>query len=174
MRPQLHPIPDAAGAAPNLEDLGWNDMGDNENDTDDEGEVLSLTPARPNPEAEAEAQEDDREARAQLAAIAADKPAVVRQQEELEVKLGSAKPEKDDDVAMLTKPLAPARPRRKALEQGRRAAFTLRLDAERHLKLRLASTIRNRSAQQIVTEALDKLLNDIPDIEALAAQVKRR
>ena len=56
---------------------------------------------------------------------------------------------------------------------SRRAAFTLRLDAKRHLKLRLASTVRNRSAQQLVTEALDRFLKDIPEIEALAAQVQR-
>jgi predicted RNA-binding Zn ribbon-like protein len=56
---------------------------------------------------------------------------------------------------------------------GRRAAFTLRLDAKRHLKLRLASTVRNRSAQQLVTEALDRFLDAIPEIEALAAQVQR-
>jgi hypothetical protein len=63
--------------------------------------------------------------------------------------------------------------RRSALDDGRRAAFTLRVDAERHLKLRLACTIRNLSAQQIVTEALDRLLADIPEVESLAAQVKR-
>ena len=56
---------------------------------------------------------------------------------------------------------------------GRRAAFTLRLDAKRHLKLRLASTVKNRSAQQLVTAALDKYLAEIPEIEALAAQVTR-
>ncbi|OYW45624.1 MAG: hypothetical protein B7Z08_05165 [Sphingomonadales bacterium 32-68-7] len=60
-----------------------------------------------------------------------------------------------------------------ALARGRRAAFTLRLDAERHLKLRLASTVKNRSAQQLVTEALDQFLAEIPEIAALAAQVKR-
>jgi hypothetical protein len=56
---------------------------------------------------------------------------------------------------------------------GRRAAFTLRLDAKRHLKLRLASTVKNRSAQQLVTQALDKFLAEIPEVEALAAQLKR-
>jgi hypothetical protein len=65
-------------------------------------------------------------------------------------------------------------PRRSALDDGRRAAFTLRVDAERHLKLRLACTIRNRSAQQLVTEALDKLLDEMPDLETLADQVKRK
>lgn len=63
--------------------------------------------------------------------------------------------------------------KRSALGDGRRAAFTLRVDAERHLKLRLACTIRNLSAQQIVTEALDRLLADIPEVASLAAQVKR-
>lgn len=41
-----------------------------------------------------------------------------------------------------------------------KAAFTLRLDAERHLKLRLASAHANQSAQQIVCAALDKYLAD--------------
>jgi hypothetical protein len=60
-----------------------------------------------------------------------------------------------------------------AAKRGKRAAFTLRLDPDRHLKLRLACTIRNRSAQQIVTEALDALLGGMPDIDKLAAQVER-
>lgn len=60
-----------------------------------------------------------------------------------------------------------------AVEQGKRAAFTLRLDPERHLKLRLASTIGGRSAQQIVTDALDAFLSDMPELSTLAAQVKR-
>ncbi|MGD5203631.1 hypothetical protein QT889_22420, partial [Xanthomonas citri pv. citri] len=49
-----------------------------------------------------------------------------------------------------------------------KAAFTLRLDAERHLKLRIACAMRNRSAQMIVTEALDAFLNSLPDIDAVA------
>lgn len=61
--------------------------------------------------------------------------------------------------------------RRSALADGRRAAFTLRLDADRHLRLRLACTLNGRSAQQLVTEALDRLLGDLPDVAALAAQV---
>lgn len=61
--------------------------------------------------------------------------------------------------------------RRSALADGRRAAFTLRVDAERHLKLRLACTIQGRSAQQLVTQALDALLDDLPELAELAAQV---
>lgn len=52
-----------------------------------------------------------------------------------------------------------------------RAAFTLRLDAERHLRLRLASATANRSAQQLVTEALDDWLAKQPGLDALVAQV---
>lgn len=65
----------------------------------------------------------------------------------------------------------PAKARRKAIEQGRRAAFTLRLDVERHLKLRLASTMQDCSAQELVTEALDRFLSDIPELESIAAHV---
>ena len=63
--------------------------------------------------------------------------------------------------------------RRSALADGRRAAFTLRVDAERHLQLRLACTVKGRSAQQLVTEALDRLLAEQPDLASLAAQVAK-
>jgi hypothetical protein len=92
---------------------------------------------------------------------AAVKPAVVEQQETVVRRMG-----------LPTE--TPPRARRSALSDGRRAAFTLRVDAERHLKLRLACTLRNRSAQQLVTEALDHLLGDLPDLAELAAQVARR
>lgn len=52
-----------------------------------------------------------------------------------------------------------------------KAAFTLRLDPERHLRLRLACAVGNRSAQQIVTQALDAYLDSQPQLEALARQV---
>ena len=54
----------------------------------------------------------------------------------------------------------------------RRAAFTLRLDTERHLKLRLAATMQGVSAQSIVTEALDAMLEDIEDLDALVDRMK--
>lgn len=60
--------------------------------------------------------------------------------------------------------------RRSALAAGRKAAFTLRLDAERHLKLRMACAVDATSAQQLVTVALDRLLDEMPDIAALAVQ----
>lgn len=64
--------------------------------------------------------------------------------------------------------------RRSALADGRNAAFTLRLDAERHLKLRMACALENRSAQQIVTEALDKLLAGLPEVADLASRAGKR
>lgn len=56
-------------------------------------------------------------------------------------------------------------------KEGRKAAFTLRLDADRHLKLRLACAITGRSAQQIVAQALDDLINDLPEIDRLTQQL---
>jgi hypothetical protein len=55
-----------------------------------------------------------------------------------------------------------------------RAAFTLRLDSNRHLKLRLACAVDGRSAQQLVTDALDQLLERMPDLDGLAEKAKRR
>jgi len=40
-----------------------------------------------------------------------------------------------------------------------KAAFTLRLDPDRHLRLRLLSALSHKSAQQIVTAALDAALD---------------
>lgn len=56
---------------------------------------------------------------------------------------------------------------------ARRAAFTLRLDPDRHLKLRLAATMNGMSAQALVTEALDAMLSEIEDLDALARRMKR-
>ena len=93
----------------------------------------------------------EHEMRGEVVPIGRDLPHVVRQQRAIARALGEE--------------------RRSALADGRRAAFTLRLDGERHLKLRLACTLNGRSAQQLVTEALDKLLGDQPQVADLAAQV---
>ena len=52
-----------------------------------------------------------------------------------------------------------------------KAAFTLRLDGERHLKLRLACAVRHQSAQALVTDALDAFLESMPEIGHLAANI---
>jgi predicted HicB family RNase H-like nuclease len=67
-----------------------------------------------------------------------------------------------------------SRPRTSALSRGGKAAFTLRLDEDRHLRLRLACTASGRSAQQVVTEALDTYLASLPEIEAIAGQIRRK
>ena len=67
-------------------------------------------------------------------------------------------------------PLSKARLMPVAMPRTAKAAFTLRLDPERHLRLRLVSAVKNRSAQQIVTEALDAFLKAQPGLDALVAQ----
>jgi hypothetical protein len=70
-------------------------------------------------------------------------------------------------------PRPAARPRVAAVQSGRRAAFTLRLDADRHLKLRLAATMQGVSAQVLVTEALDRLLAEYDELDVIANHLKR-
>jgi|GEM_PF-83596 len=53
----------------------------------------------------------------------------------------------------------------------KKAAFTLRLDRERHLRLRLATAVKNISAQQLVTKAVDEYLRKMPELDALADRV---
>ncbi|WP_298091715.1 hypothetical protein [uncultured Sphingomonas sp.] len=52
-----------------------------------------------------------------------------------------------------------------------KVAFTLRLDGERHLRLRLASALAHQSAQSLVTQALDQFLATMPQVDALIAQM---
>ena len=68
---------------------------------------------------------------------------------------------------------APKPVRLPAAQSARRAAFTLRLDADRHLKLRLAATMQGVSAQALVTEALDRLLAEYDDLDVIANHLKR-
>lgn len=55
-----------------------------------------------------------------------------------------------------------------------KAAFTLRLDPERHLKLKLACVVAGKSAQQMVTQALDSLLAAMPELDAMASKAPER
>jgi len=166
MRPQLAPLPEEV-ADEALEDLGWNDMGQ-----DDEGgaDVVPITPDTTNQEA-----------------LEAASPVVKRQQRKLEDRVladavmegPEEKPEEATEDEIEPSPVL-AKPRKskakkaakKAAKTGRRAAFTLRLDTDRHLKLRLAATMQGKSAQAVVTEALDALLKEIDDLDALAQRMK--
>ena len=67
-----------------------------------------------------------------------------------------------------------SRPATKSRARKAKAAFTLRLDPDRHLKLRLATAVKNVSAQQLVTKAVDEYLRTIPELEALAERVPSR
>jgi hypothetical protein len=138
--------PDTEELSEALEDLGWNDMGDGETAS---AEVFQLTPM---PRTHEIAHEPEAFADSESPAK---RPVVLEQRETIPERLAG-----------------PAK-RRPARERAGRAAFTLRLDADRHLKLRLATTIKGVSAQALVTEALDALLGRMPELDTLAAQVKR-
>jgi hypothetical protein len=55
-----------------------------------------------------------------------------------------------------------------------KSAFTLRLDQDRHFRLRLASALQNASAQALVTQALDQFLQSLPEVEDLVRQIPTR
>jgi hypothetical protein len=98
------------------------------------------------------------------------------------VEMASPEPEFEPETApVLTIPVraaapAPARSRRPRAAPGSKgkAAFTLRLDPARHLKLRLACAVGGRSAQQLVTDALDRLLDSMPELDSMAAKAPRK
>ncbi|HXG81738.1 MAG TPA: hypothetical protein VNJ05_08045 [Sphingomicrobium sp.] len=71
---------------------------------------------------------------------------------------------------------APARPKKPRAAPGAKgkSAFTLRLDPARHLKLRLACAVDGRSAQQLVTDALDRLLAEMPELDSMAERAPRK
>jgi hypothetical protein len=185
MRPQLAPMGMGGGAQAAalkqdfdaLEDLGWNDMGEDDTAADRTAEVLQLTPAPHNLEAEAKTDAGSPKA---LVRSIHEELAEMLEKGETELPAPTPKPQAKASprpakpAAAIAVVETPARAVESIVDvASRRAAFTLRLDAKRHLKLRLASTVKNRSAQQLVTQALDKFLAEIPEIEALAAQLKR-
>ena len=162
-RPAMRP--QGFGPHNGFEDLGWNDMGP-ETVEDFDGElpehvpssISALTPAPKPAQTEAVEPEVIAQQRAiaeSFAAEAAPAPA-------------PAPAEKAAAVVSLPRRKAPAVA---AVAAGRKSAFTLRVDADRHLRLRLATAITGRSAQQLVTEALDLLLASLPEIESLAERV---
>ncbi|MGH6787671.1 MAG: hypothetical protein ACREBO_12655 [Novosphingobium sp.] len=158
MRPQLTPIGHFNdGLARQAEDdLGWNDMG---HDNDAETLEASFAPV-------AEIVPILSEAEPAVSPLVRSVPEVVLQQKKIADRVVAHR-----GAATSARP---PRARRSALSEGRRAAFTLRVDTDRHLALRLACAVRNRSAQQLVTEALDRLLSELPEVAALADQVKQR
>jgi hypothetical protein len=178
MRPQGFGQVNGAG----LEDLGWNDMGF-------EPPKATAAPRDEDHDAFGEDVVDHPHAHPTgLTPVAS--PVHTQQAEIVHRFSGEEAEEEFDDSAELydsdehaepiavTPPVAaiPRRapsPRAQAGSKGK-AAFTLRLDPERHLKLRLACAVDGRSAQQIVTDALDQFLAEVPELDALAQKAKRK
>lgn len=104
--------------------------------------------------------------------VAARVPPVLRQREVLREELAAS------DPSRRLKPVSVATAARFGRETARKhgsakakAAFTLRLDHDRHLRLRIASALTNASAQVLITAALDQFLQDLPEVDALIAQL---
>ena len=131
------------------DDLGWNDL----------GEALIEAAPEHAPEPDPIPALGKRREKARVLHLLP--PTVVRQREQLAAALNANETAPDTVV------------RRSALDDGRRAAFTLRVDAERHLRLRMACAVKNRSAQQLVTEALDRVLAEVEGLDDLARRAKR-
>ena len=149
-----------------LEDLGWNDMGHVQPDEQPQEDPLPLPEHVPSSiSALTPAPKPGR----------TEEPSVVAQQRAIAESFDAAEVEEEPAPAVSPRkakaeivklPQAKAAP-----APGRKAAFTLRLDADRHLRLRLACAVTGRSAQHLVTTALDSALAEIPEIDALASRV---
>ena len=158
--------PQGFGPHHGFDDLGWNDMGHEpagafEEDVPEHvpSSIAALTPApKPAPQEvpEPEVVAQQRAIAESFAAEEAPAPA--------EAAPAEAAPA---EIVALPQRKAPAA----AAAAGKKSAFTLRVDAERHLRLRLATAVTGRSAQQLVTEALDQLLASLPEVETLAERV---
>ena len=78
-------------------------------------------------------------------------------------------------VPIRPEPIRATRQRTRAAPGSKsKAAFTLRLDGDRHLKLRLACAVTGRSAQQLVTDALDELLAAMPELDTMAERAPKK
>lgn len=161
-----------------LDDLGWNDMGE-----EMAPPVASEPPPAPPPvlvQRDALAQEFARAPQAPVAEPVAEQLPVV---EPAAPVVAAPEIAAEPEVAAPVEQVEPARPvssataarigREVSAKKGK-AAFTLRLDTQRHLKLRLASAVSGRSAQLLVTEALDMFLETLPEVGALASQLPTR
>jgi hypothetical protein len=187
MRPQVAPPVESAQAVPEaqLEDLGWNDMGDSDGGAD----IVPISADIDAVALEAGAGPIVRRQQRRLEErVLADAAMTGREDHEAEYDEGDeagdtaiysplaphiALPDPEPAAAPVAAPRATAKPRVPAVQSGRRAAFTLRLDADRHLKLRLAATMQGVSAQVLVTEALDRLLADYDELDVIANHLKR-
>ncbi|MDB5695266.1 MAG: hypothetical protein JWN21_809 [Sphingomonas bacterium] len=154
MRPQGYAS--LAPTAQQLDDLGWNDMGSEPEPEPVDAPESPVAIAKPPVLVEREA----------LAQIIATPVEPVEPVETVDAAELAIVPQAVRSVSVATA----TRLSRETAHKGR-AAFTLRLDAERHLKLRLASALAHQSAQQLVAHALDRFLDTMPEVAALAGQL---
>jgi hypothetical protein len=168
-RPAMRP--QGFGPHNGFEDLGWNDMVGPEPVDDFDADlpehhvpssISALTPAPKSAQPEAAEPEVVAQQRAIAESFGAEDFAAEAEPEPVSVPAPA--PARAAVVALPKRPAAAAAP-------GKKSAFTLRVDADRHLRLRLATAITGRSAQLLVTEALDLLLASLPEIESLAERV---
>ncbi|HWW58740.1 MAG TPA: hypothetical protein VN047_17740 [Sphingopyxis sp.] len=189
-RPAMRRQPLGSGPAPlnsmGYDDLGWNDMG-YDVDPDQSGEPARMVDLKPlltgsvlahNVEAEQAVDESAAHEPVltgltgdygadEFEAEAPEVPEVVRQQESLIERVAAVARK----VEARPDPSAKKEKAPRALRAREKAAFTLRLDAERHLRLRLASAVTNRSSQVILTDLLDEYLSSLPEIDAMASRL---
>ena len=172
----------------NLEDLGWNDMGfeppkvavaPRDEMHDGFGEEIAEQPRSVHPTGLTPVGSPVHSQQAEIADRLNVDDSDEESDETAEHHVQEAQPESHPDVAPVAVHATESAPRRApkvraAPGSKAKAAFTLRLDSERHLKLRLACAVGGRSAQQIVTDALDQLLAAMPELDTLATKAKRR
>ena len=172
-RPAMRP--QGFGPHNGFEDLGWNDMVGPEPVDDFDGDlpehvpssISALTPAPKSAQPEATEPEVVAQQRAIAESFGAESfgaESFAAEPEPAPAPAPAPVERPAEVVALPRRPVAAAAP-------GKKSAFTLRVDAERHLRLRLATAVTGRSAQLLVTEALDLLLASIPEIESLAERV---
>jgi len=160
-----------------IDDLGWNDMG--EAMGGEPNPPVPLHPIEPMPAPTRVVMPPVLRDRAALAEeyaahLEAEAEAIEAEPVEVEREL---EPEPAPVIQQLVQPKRPRSAPPAAVPATvtakNKAAFTLRLDEERHLRLRLASAVMRQSAQQIVTAALDAWLDQLPEVEAMAARAVR-
>jgi hypothetical protein len=198
-RPAMRPQGFGGQAGAGLEDLGWDDMGFEppkpaaspvrDDDHDAFGEELSEQPLRNPLSALTPIASPVHDQQAEIASrfAAQDEEGEDENGEYVDETAELYDPEAEDSepleepapvviIPQRAAEPAPASSRsvRAAPGSKAKAAFTLRLDPSRHLKLRLACAVTGRSAQQLVTDALDQLLDGMPELDSMAERAPRK
>jgi len=165
-RPAMRPQGFAGFGSVNeqMDDLGWNDMGL----TEGPAPVTPITPAV------ADMVPDQ----APVPPVLTERAALADEwsgpdEAEAEIDAGDdAEPAPIlDQIRKPKRRATPKPPRARTGDAPAKAAFTLRLDSDRHLRLRLACALKRRSAQQIVTEALDRYLATDKELDDVVGRV---